>query len=54
MMMMTATVAMAKKMPRSRSVSRPTPRPSRPPISAAARIMTMSGAPTDLNSTTDA
>ena len=34
MMKTTATVAMAKKMPRSRNVSSPTPKPSSPPITA--------------------
>src|SRR3954471_719482 len=37
MMNTTATVAMAKKMPRRRSVSMPTPNPSRPPKSAPRR-----------------
>ena len=54
MMKITATVAMAKKMPRSRSVSMPTPKPSSPPISAAPAICTASGASSHLNSTTAA
>src|SRR5204863_427337 len=47
-----ASVPMAKKMPRSRSVSMPTPKPRRPPIAAPAAICTASGAPSHLNSTT--
>jgi hypothetical protein len=35
---------MAKKMPRSRSVSMPTPKPSSAPMSAAAAICSASGA----------
>ena len=44
MMIVTAMVAMEKKMPRMRSVSRPTPKPSSPPTTAAAAICTASGA----------
>ena len=44
MMKTTATVAMAKKMPRRRSVRSPTPKPSSPPTAAPAAICTTSGA----------
>jgi len=52
MMKITATVAIEKKMPRSRRVRRPVPKPSNPLTQAAARICTPSGAPAALNSTT--
>ncbi len=45
MMMMSAMVAIEKKMPRRRSVSRPAAKPSIPLIAAAATICTASGAP---------
>jgi hypothetical protein len=51
MMKITATVAMAKKMPRKRRVSRPTPKPSSPPITAPATIWSRRGAPRALNRT---
>ena len=53
MMTISATVAIAKKMPRNRKVISPVPNPSRPLITAAARICTASGAPIDWISTTE-
>ena len=48
----TATVAIEKKMPRSRRVSAPTARPSSPDIVAPATICTRMGASNALNSAT--
>ena len=52
MMIISAMVAMEKKMPRMRSVSRPRAKPSSAPMAAAAAICTASGAPNALNSNT--
>ena len=52
MITISATVAIAKKIPRSRNVSSPAPNPSSPLTVAAARICTASGAPSHWNRTT--
>ena len=52
MMIASAMVAIEKKMPRIRKVSRPTPKPSSMPMTAAAAICTTSGAPVALNRAT--
>ena len=52
MMIASAMVAIEKKMPRMRKVSRPTPNPSKPPIPAATRICAPSGASNALISST--
>ena len=51
-MKISATVAIEKKMPRSRSVISPVPKPSSPLTAAPARICAASGAPVALIATT--
>ena len=52
MMMVSAIVAIEKKMPCMRRVRRPTAKPSNAPTTAAAAICTASGAPIALNRNT--